>query len=83
MAIGSLSKEFKFYRDHQDAMVEKYNGKVIALKNCEVLGVYATHLAAFTEVVQQHERGTFVIQRVSEGTEAYTATFYSPLVSPA
>ncbi len=81
MAANSLRKEFNFYRDHQDEMVAKYNGRIIALKDCKVLGVYDTPLAAFTEVVQQHERGTFMIQRVSEGEEAYTTTFYSPVVS--
>ena len=40
--------------------------------------VYDSHVAAFTETVKQHERGTFLIQLVSEGDEAYTATIHTP-----
>lgn len=77
-----LRREFEFYRANQDDMVEHYNGKVIALKNHKVLGVYDSHLSAFTQTVKEHERGTFMIQRVSEGSEAYTAILSSPGVSP-
>ena len=74
----SLQREFEFYLANQDEMVKQYDGKVIALKNDEVLGVYDSELSAFTETVKQHERGTFMIQRVSEGNEAYTAIFSTP-----
>ena len=74
----SLQREFEFYLANQDEMVKQYDGKVIVLKNDEVLGVYDSELSAFTEVVKQHERGTFMIQRVSEGNEAYTAIFSTP-----
>ena len=78
----TLKKEFEFYLSHQDEMIARYDGKVIVIKNRGVLGVYDTHVAAFTETVKQHERGTFLIQRVSEGDEAYTATIHTPGVLP-
>ena len=81
MAANTLNDEFKFYLDSQHDLVEKYNGKIVVIKNCEVLGVYDTHLAAFTEAVKEHDRGSFIVQRVSKGSEAYTTTFYSPVVS--
>ena len=81
MVADALDKEFKFYLANQDDLVARHNGKVIVIKNCEVLAEYDTHLAAFTETVERHERGTFLIQRVSEGNEAYTATFHSPVIS--
>lgn len=79
--IDTLKKDFKYYLDQQDVLVEEHAGKVIVVKECSVLGVYDTHLEAFTETIKQHERGTFIIQQVSEGNEAYTATFYSPVIS--
>lgn len=78
----ALKQEFEFYRANQDDLVKRYDGKVIALKNHEVLGVYDSHLDAFTDMVKDHERGTFMIQQVSEGSEAYTAILSSPQVSP-
>ena len=80
--MSGLQGEFDFYIANQEQMVEKYDGKVVVIKNCEVLGAYASHLAAFTETVRHHERGTFLIQQVSQGNEAYTANFYTPGIRP-
>ncbi len=77
-----LKDEFEFYLANQDNMVKKYDGKVVVIKNHKVLGVYDSELAAFTATVKDHERGTFMIQRVSEGDEAYTATFNSRVAFP-
>ena len=76
MAIP-LQEEFEFYLAHQEEMVKKYDGKVIVLKNKEVLGAYTDELTAISETCREHELGTFLIQRVSAGDEAYTATFHS------
>ena len=81
-AQTELVKEFDYYLAHQDEMVAQYDGKVIVLKNFEVIGVYDTSLEAFTETVRDHERGTFIIQRVSAGDEAYSMTIHTPGVLP-
>ena len=73
----ALMKEFDFYRTHQDDMVAKYDGKVVAIKDCKVLGAYDTYLDALKNTSEQHEVGTFLLQRVSEGDADYTATFHS------
>lgn len=78
MKYEGLQQEFEFYRANQEEMVKQYDGRVIVLKGHKVLGVYDSHLAAFTESVKDHERGTFLIQQVSEGSEAYTAILSSP-----
>ena len=75
---SALKKEFDFYRAHQDEMVAKYDGKVIAIKDGKVLGVFENDLEAVTHVRKTHELGTFLVQRVSEGDEAYTVTITSP-----
>ena len=76
------NRAFEWYLANQDALVEKYDGKVIAIKDGEVLGVYDSELAAVTDTRKRHEQGTFIVQRVSEGDEAYTATFRSRVVQP-
>lgn len=75
-----LQDEFEFYIDHQDEMVEKYDGKFIAIKDGKVLGAYDDELAAITETQKTHKLGTFLVQRVSRGNEAYTQTFHSRVV---
>lgn len=77
---SSLAKEFRFYIEHQDEMVEKYDGKIIVIKDGIVLGAYDHELAAVTETKQFHELGTFLVQRVSPGDTAYSQTFHSRVV---
>ena len=78
----NLDKQFKFYLEHQDAYVEQYDGKVIVLKDERVLGAYESELGAVNETRRYHELGTFLIQRVSAGDEAYTVTFHSRATFP-
>lgn len=80
--MSGLQDEFDYYLANQEQMVQKYDGQVIAIKGCKVLGAYDSHLAAFTETIQHHGRGTFLIQQVSQGDRAYTAHFYTPGVRP-
>ena len=77
-----LEKEFKFYLDHQEELVNQYNGKIIVLKDGKVLGAYDSDLEALTVTKKDHEMGTFLIQKVSPGDEAYTLTFHSRAVFP-
>ena len=73
---SSLAIEFQHYLANQNDMVEKYDGKVIGLKDGQVVGVYDSELEAVTDLGKTYELGTFLIQRVSEGDQAYTHTFH-------
>ena len=76
-----LSKAFAFYRAHQDELVEKYQGRVVVIKDNIVLGAYGSELEAVRETSKFHPLGTFLVQRCEPGTESYTRRFYTPLVS--
>lgn len=73
----NLLKEFEYYLEHQDELLEKYNGKVIVIKGCVVLGAYDTELEAIEDTTQSHELGGFLVQRCSPGDGAYTEMFRS------
>jgi hypothetical protein len=75
-----LQREFEFYISHQDELVQKYDGKVIAIKDGDVLGVYDDELTAVTETKKSHELGTFLVQRVSKGDTEYSQTYHSRVV---
>ena len=49
--MDTLKEEFEFYLANQAAMVEQYDGKVIVIKGCEVIGEYESELEAFTKTV--------------------------------
>ncbi len=80
--VDTLRREFQFYRDNQNDMVEKYDGKTIVIKNGVVLGAYNSAGEALKETKKAHELGSFLIQKVSEGNKDYTRTFRSRVRLP-
>jgi hypothetical protein len=76
-----LEREFLYYLEHQDEFVGRYDGRVITLKDHRVLGVFANRQDAIRETTKRHQRGTFLVQRVSPGTEHTTVTVVTPGVT--
>ena len=74
---NGLAKEFDYYLANQDDLVTRYDGKVLVIKNCIVLGAYDSPIEAVSETQKAHELGTFLVQAVSPGPDAYTQTFHS------
>jgi len=75
--VAQLEKEFQYYLDRQDELVKKYNGKVLVIKNCQVIGAYDSELEAIRETKKHHEVGTFLVQKCEPGEESYSMTFHS------
>jgi hypothetical protein len=78
--VSPLEKEFQYYIENQDELVEQYHGKVIVIKNREVIGAYDSELEAIKETAKEHELGTFLIQKCEPGSDSYTQTFHSRVV---
>ncbi len=72
-----LSSEFAYYRAHQEELVREHRGKVIVIKDQRVIGVYDDQVQAVQASRRAHELGTFLVQRVEPGEEAYSQTFHS------
>ena len=72
-----LRKEFQYYLEHQNELVKQYKGKFIVIKNNKVIGDYDSELEAVTNTSQQHELGTFLVQKCEPGTSSYTQTYHS------
>ena len=75
--MEELEKEFKYYLEHQDELVKKYNGKFIVIKNREVIGVFDSELEAIEKTAEKYELGTFLVQKCEPGSESYTETYHS------
>jgi hypothetical protein len=73
----ALEQEFVYYREHQDELVEKYEGKFLVIRDCEVRGVFDSELQAARETSKEFLLGTFLIQKCEPGVENYTQTFHS------
>lgn len=72
--------ELAFFISHQDELVKKYEGRILAIRGTELLGVYNDALHAYLETAKKYEPGTFIIQPCQSGPEAYTVTI-SPVLS--
>jgi len=75
-----LEKEFRYYLAHQDELVKKYNGRVLVIIGETVVGDYDDSEEAYLASKENHELGTFLIQKCTPGDEAYTMHFYTPRV---
>ena len=75
-----LEQEFKYYLDHQQELVDKYNGKFVVIVGESVDGVYGSQPEAYIESSKKHALGTFLIQKVSPGNQDYTQTFHSRVI---
>jgi hypothetical protein len=75
-----LENEFRYYLDNQNEFVKKYNGRVLVIIGENIVGDYVSSEEAYIDSKNKYELGTFLIQKCTPGTEAYTKTFYSPRV---
>ncbi len=75
--MQKLEREFKYYLEHQDELVEKYNGKFVVIKDCDVIGAFDSELEAIEKVSEKHELGTFLVQKCEPGSASYTQTYHS------
>lgn len=75
-----LDNEFDYYIEHQDELVDQYDGQVIVIKNRKVIGNYATIRNAIVSTSEEHKPGTFLVHRCGPGKENYTIKVNSRLV---
>jgi len=78
--MADLSSNFKYYLDHQEELVKKYDGKYIIIKDCTVVGDFFDESEAYVKAVQKYGLGNFLLQYCSEGPSAYTQTFVNSYV---
>ena len=56
-----LEKEFKYFKDHQEELVKKHEGKYLVIVGEEVVGVYDSEIDAYVEAKKRCKPGTFLI----------------------
>ncbi len=79
--MDALSKEFKYFLKHHDALFSQYPNKHIVIKDKRVLFDDDSFEGALNKAIGAGlEVGTFIVQLCTAGEEGYTQTFYSPHV---
>ena len=77
MTDSKLAKELEYFKEHQQELLQKYEGKFLVIKDHAVQGVYDSEMEAYTDAKKKFELGAFLIQQCLPGQESYTQTFHS------
>lgn len=72
-----FERELEYFIANQEQLVQAHQGKILVIKDQEVLGIYDTELEAYCETQKEHMLGTFMIQPCAPGPDAYTVTISS------
>lgn len=76
--MANLEQLFNWYLEHQEELVEKYNGKyLVILENKEVIP-YEDENTAYFDAEAKYGLGNFILQLCTPGDEAYTIHVCSP-----
>lgn len=71
-------KALDFYKDHQNELVSKYNGKTLILRDDVILDVKDSFADAYNHSIEAYGIGNFSLQEVSPGDASYTAFIATP-----
>ncbi len=77
----SLESDFEYFLEIQAELAREHDGKFVAIKGQEVLGIFADYLEAANAVYVEHERGTVLMQTISKDPEAHTVYLHTPGVA--
>ena len=78
--MTKLTDLFQYYLEHQNELVQKYNGKYLVIKDNSVVGAYDTEQDAYFDAEAKYGLGNFLIQLCTQGDAAYTQTFSSRVI---
>ena len=73
-----LDKEWDFYENNRDELVEKYCGKYIVISGDKVIAAYNDENEAYYETIKSIPLGAFMIHHVTEEEEI---VYLSPFVN--
>jgi len=72
-----MPTQLDMYKARQNELVREYNGKIIAVKDGEVLGTYPSKTEALDAMCEHFASGSFLITKCTPGDEEYTLRFRS------
>lgn len=72
-----IKQEYEYFRSHEKELIEKYDGKVIVIKDKSVIAIYNSEKEAYFETIKTHKIGTFLIQPVFSDRKGTVHKFHS------
>ena len=75
MLDRKLDRDFDYFLENHEALVKKYNGKFVVIKDQQVIGAYDDANEAIKATTKKHKLGTFLVQECSEDPRSIHQTF--------
>lgn len=69
-----FEKELAFFKDHQEELVKNLNGRSLVIRGDKIEADFDNPLQAYLFAQERFEAGTYMIQEVVPGPDAYTVT---------
>lgn len=76
-----LQREYEYFLEIREDLAKENDGKYVAIKGQEVLGIYDDYMAAANAVYVDHERGTVLMQEISIDPEALALFLNTPNIA--
>ena len=73
-----LEKEYAYFLRIQEELAKENDGRFVAIKGEEVLGIFDDYMAAADAVYREHEQGTVFMQEVSSDPNSLVIVLHSP-----
>lgn len=76
-----LKKEYEHYLKIREDLAKDNDGKFVAIKGQEVLGVFDDYMQAANTVYVAHEKGTVLMQEISKDPDSLNVVISTPGVA--
>ena len=76
-----FEKEYEHYLKIREELAKMNDGKFVAIKGQDVLGVFDDYLQAANAVYVAHEKGTVLMQEISKDPDSLNITISTPGVT--
>ena len=73
-----LEKEYAYFLKIQEELAQEHDGRFVAIKGEEVLGIFDNYMAAAGKVYLDHERGTVLMQEISSDRDSLAIVWNTP-----
>jgi len=72
-----LDREFHCFKTHENELVERYNGKFIAIVGEELVGVFNSEPTAYQEMKEKYGLGKFPLQHCVPSKDRLIQRYHS------
>ncbi len=77
-----LMKEYRYFLSIERELAQENDGKLVAIKGKEVLGIFDDYRQAANALYAEHEYGTVLMQPLSQDPEALAVVISTPGIVP-